>query len=556
MQELFLESVKLSLIGSLFALAVMAVRLVFRKAPRWIFCVLWGIVALRLIVPVSIESDLSLVPDRLASGQVITNIGNDYIGDVDILYEGSAGYSDAVAAGRQPVCSDGGCYVVTEKDSCDAPVTVGETVYPILSRIWLAGMVLMLAYTAVSYALLKRKMEEATLLRENIWQCERADSPFVLGILRPRIYLPYRLSDSDRKNVIAHEQAHIRRKDHWWKPIGFLLLSVHWFNPVMWVAYILLCRDIEAACDEKVIRYMEKDEMRAYSMALLHCSVHRRGIAACPLAFGEVGVKERIRRVMNYKKPAFWILTLTIIASVIAGIFLLTNPVSDSIVPNVTATDFISGQQARLRSFGYSVSKPGKEVIACGIAPWQAEYGDDETLVLDGKNGQNQILLAPQGFTLSYYKIYLPDGTVYDDGTRTLYDSLSLHVMYSDNGICLIAPFQTGEFIYEVELVWPEQEITVTYGLKIVMTGRESVCDVLVRKLFDRYDNGSHRMAVSFVDRFSLANAVTSQEYYVFDMENLPGGTRRVAISADGETMYEMSPENGLDILAPIEEAP
>lgn len=326
MQSVFLDLVKLSLIGSLFAAAVMLVRLIFHKAPKWLFCILWGIVALRLICPVSIESDVSLVPDNLASGQIITTVGNEYFGDVDIIYENDTEYSNAVEAGRQPIYSNDGYYVVTEKDSLEAPKTVGQTVYPILSWIWVAGMILMLAYTAVSYLLLRKKMEEATQLRDNIWQCEQVDSPFVLGFIKPRIYLPYAITDSDMANVIAHEQAHIRRKDHWWKPVGFLLLSIHWFNPILWLAYILLCRDIEAACDEKVIKHMEKDEMRAYSAALLHCSVHRRRIAACPLAFGEVGVKERIKRVMNYRKPAFWVILLALIASAVACVLLFTTP--------------------------------------------------------------------------------------------------------------------------------------------------------------------------------------------------------------------------------------
>lgn len=802
MEELFLELVQLSLTGSLFALAVMLVRIIFRKAPKWLFCLLWGVVALRLICPISIESNFSLIPDRLASGQILSNVGSDYVGEVDIIYENNAGYSNAVEAGRQPIYSDNGYYVVTDKDSYDAPVTVGEAVYPILSWIWLAGMVLMLSYTAVSYALLKRKMEEATLLRDNIWQCEQVDSPFVLGILKPRIYLPYQISDSDMGNVISHEQAHIHRKDHWWKPIGFLLLSVHWFNPVMWMAYILLCRDIEAACDEKVIKHMEKDEIRAYSTALLHCSVHRRRIAACPLAFGEVGVKERIKRVMSYKKPAFWIIILAIIASIIAGILLLTDPIRtvdgvkftfeaedieniemyhfegiptsaekkiitdeqdiqylyqlfnrltlqvketedmlsasvtsfrfnladgscyeliycgygvkngelksptgnfeyfttadigwnwrwlneeletvpvneselpgyndgllqnadasvvnndylralivdivdnpecaassnpfdyikasqrkyneiltygedavnfyvgqlrtgenglpgyimavacaeitgigdkydgadwataqewlslydssehDIIIPELIATDYITGQQAKLQSFGYSVSKKGEELIACGIALWQAEYESDETLVLDGENGQNQILLTPQGFSVHQYKIYLPDGTVYDDGTRTRYDSLNPRVMQSDQGICLIAPFQAGEYFYEIELAWPEKDLAVTYGLKVVMTGKESSYDIAVSKIFERYGEGNPLIAASVVDSFTLANAESSKsimKYYVFEVENLTDGSKRVAVSTDGKTMYEMFPEDELTIVAPIEDKP
>ena len=327
MQNVFLELFKLSLIGSLFAGAVMLIRLIFRKAPKWLFCILWGVVALRLICPVSIESNLSLIPDSLATGQIITNVGNEYIGDVEIIYESNTGYNNAIEAGRQPINSDEGYYVVTEKNSLEAPKTVGETVYPILSWVWAVGMVLMLAYTAVSFLLLGKKMEEATHLRDNIWQCEQADSPFVLGFIKPKIYLPYGITDSDMANVIAHEQAHIRRRDHWWKPVGFLLLSIYWFNPVLWLAYILLCRDIEAACDEKVIQHMEKDEMRAYSTALLHCSIHRRRISACPLAFGEVGVKERVKSVMNYKKPAFWIIVAAVISCFVVAVCFLTNPV-------------------------------------------------------------------------------------------------------------------------------------------------------------------------------------------------------------------------------------
>ena len=331
MQEVFFKLLALSLTGSLFALAVMLVRLLFRKAPRWIFCALWGVVALRLILPFSIESSISIIPESIANGNIITSIGDHYVGNVDTYYESNAGYSNAVEAGRQPHYSDEGNYVVTEQGSLKEPATIADTVFPILSWVWITGMTAMLAYLDVSFLLLKRKMSEATLLRSNIWQCEQVDSPFVLGFIKPRIYLPYELSETDIANVIAHEQAHIQRKDHWWKPIGFLFLSIHWFNPILWVAYILLCRDIEAACDEKVIKHMEKDEMRAYSTALLNCSVHRRRIAACPLAFGEVGVKERIKHVMNYKKPAFWIIIIAIVTSIVIAVCFLTNPISNTL---------------------------------------------------------------------------------------------------------------------------------------------------------------------------------------------------------------------------------
>ena len=330
MGELFLNLARLSLTGALFALAVMAVRALFRKAPKWLFCLLWGLVALRLVCPVTLESRWSLVPEHLATGQAFRDAGSWYVGEVDIFYESNSGYSAALEAGRDPVYTEEGSYVVTEKGSYDAPVTVAETVFPTLGWIWLAGTMGMLLYTGGSYLALKRRLEEATHLRENIWQSEAAASPFVLGLFRPRIYLGYQISDADMEHVIAHERAHICRGDHWWKPLGFLILSVYWFNPVLWFAYILVCRDIEGACDEKVIRHMEKEQMQAYSTALLHCSIRRCRIAACPLAFGESGVKGRIRSIMNYKKPAFWVLVMAILASLAAGALFLTNPAAGS----------------------------------------------------------------------------------------------------------------------------------------------------------------------------------------------------------------------------------
>ena len=383
MQALFSELVKLSLVGSLFAVAVILLRFVFRKAPKWFFCLLWGMVALRLICPFSIESQFSLVPDRLASGQMIAVVGSEQIGQTTTLYlyEGNAPEAD-----QQPLA-----VWDADKDSLGAPKTVGNTVFPILGWIWMAGMVLMFAYTAVSYLVLRKRMEEATRLRDNIWQCEQVDSPFVLGIIKPKIYLPYAITESDMTNVIAHEQAHIRRKDHWWKPIGFLLLSVYWFNPVLWLAYILLCRDIEAACDEKVIKHMRKDEMQAYSTALLNCSIHRRRIAACPLAFGEVGVKERVKSVMHYKKPALWIVVAAVVTGVAVAVCLLTDPMGSG----YSRVEKITNQK------GYSIVNQESERITLSLSTADlpdsiytetgCEFEDGQIIAYD--DGANQIYL-------------------------------------------------------------------------------------------------------------------------------------------------------------------
>ena len=201
-----------------------------------------------------------------------------------------------------------------------------QILIPVASIVWLTGIAAMLIYTAVSYILLRRKVATAVLLRNHIYQSENVPSPFVLGILKPKIYLPFQLDGQSLEHVIAHEMSHIRRKDHWWKPIGFLLLALHWFNPLMWVGYILLCRDIELACDENVIKELDNENRANYTEALVACSVNRRRIAACPLAFGEVGVKERVKSVMNYKKPAFWIVVAAIVSCIVVAVCFLTNP--------------------------------------------------------------------------------------------------------------------------------------------------------------------------------------------------------------------------------------
>ena len=310
METLFLKLVNMSITASWLVLAIIAVRLVFKKAPKWILCLLWALVAFRLICPFSIESAMSLIPTAEPLPQ-------------EIIYTAEPQIHSGV-----PVI-DHAVNPMLESSMTPAELTSANPTQIwsfILSQVWILGMVLMFAYTVVSYLLLKRKVATAIPLEKGIKQSEYVDSPFVLGIIRPIIYLPFDMAEEDMAYVIAHEKAHIHRRDHWWKPFGFLLLSIYWFNPLLWVAYILLCRDIEAACDEKVIRDMEKDERRAYSTALLNCSIHRRRIAACPLAFGETGVKARVKSVMNYKKPAFWVILITLVVSIIVAICFLTNP--------------------------------------------------------------------------------------------------------------------------------------------------------------------------------------------------------------------------------------
>ena len=314
MSEFFLNIVNMSISASWIVLAVLLLRLLLKKAPKWINGILWGIVGLRLIMPFSFESIFSLIPSsetiskapdsprpHFESGvTIIDNQVNDYLGEH--YYE-----------------------VVTRPTGHFADITT------ILAIVWIVGIVLLLAYTIISYSRVKNKIGTAVLLRDNIYQSENVISPFVLGIIKPKIYLPFNMNEQDMEHVIAHEQAHINRKDHWWKPLGFLILTLHWFNPLMWLGYVLLCRDIELACDEKVIKELNTEQKADYSQALLNCSVNRRMIAACPLAFGEVGVKDRVKSILNYKKPAFGIIVVAIIASIAVAVCFLTNPTSNKL---------------------------------------------------------------------------------------------------------------------------------------------------------------------------------------------------------------------------------
>ena len=331
MNELFLKIINMSISASWLILAVLILRLVLKKAPKWVNVLLWGIVAVRLICPLSFESALSLIP----SSETIP---------LDIEMAAKPTIDSGVPAINSvvnPVLSSFAPpqHVLTSANPLQIWI-------PILNIIWLIGVGALLLYTAVSYWRLCRKVDTAVRYKGNIFQSENVSTPFVLGFIKPRIYLPFNMNGQDLEHVVAPEQAHIRRKDHWWKPLGFLLLTIHWFNPLMWLAYVLLCRDIELACDEKVIKELGNEQRADYMQALVACSVNRRMIAACPLAFGEVGVKERVKSVMNYKKPAFWVIIIAVIICVGVAACFLTNPKQDRytlriVVPAGSQEEFV-----------------------------------------------------------------------------------------------------------------------------------------------------------------------------------------------------------------------
>ena len=358
MNELFLKIINMSISASWLVLAVLILRFVLKKAPKWINVLLWGIVAIRLICPFSFESTLSLIP---SAETIPLNIGMD---TTPTINSGISAINNAV----NPIISQ------SNTPMAGASVNLMQITIGIYEYIWIFGMIALALYTAISYWRLRRKVDTAVRYKDNIFQSENVSFPFVLGIIKPRIYLPFKMNGQYLEYVVAHEQAHICRKDHWWKPLGFLLLMIHWFNPLMWLAYVLLCRDIELACDERVIKELGNEQRGDYTQALVACSVNRRMIAACPLAFGEVSVKERVKSVMNYKKPAFWVIIISVIVCVGVAVCFLTNPKQDSYTLRIVVP---AGSQEKFVYTDEEVS-----TIRNSIKIWSGEgLGDTEVIL-------------------------------------------------------------------------------------------------------------------------------------------------------------------------------
>ncbi len=432
MSALFLKIVNMSISAGWLVLAVLLLRPLFKKAPKWISVLLWGFVAIRLICPFTIDSVLSLIPsDETIRTDAVT-------GAVPQVYTGI----DALNNTLNPVISE------TFQTGVISGAYSPEFWLQVASVVWLMGFAAMLIYTVATYMLLRHRVDTAIWQRENIYRSEYVATPFVLGIFRPRIYLPFGIDGNDLDHVIAHEKAHISRKDHWWKPMGFLLLALHWFNPLMWLGYILLCRDIELACDEKVIKDMDSEHKADYTQALVTCSIHRRSIAACPLAFGEVGVRERVRSVLNYKKPTFWILVASIVLCIVVAVCFLTDP-TDSYgigIQSIRGGTYTENNRTPAIELDYFLLLDGEDHLQSGR--WIQQLHQDEpertsngTIPYDGSLGKYRMLLEfpKTGPSASFRKTH-DEGEIYPlEGLPGAFaDSVFYKVIYPDAGGMLI----------------------------------------------------------------------------------------------------------------------
>ena len=406
MSTVFLKILNMALNASWLILAVMAARLLLKKAPKWITCLMWALVAFRLVCPVSLKSVVSLLPSGEVIPESIVMDQNPHI------YSGIRVIDNTV----NPVVSGA---LAPDPSSSANPMQV---VVFAAGIIWASGLVLMLVYALISYLMIRRKVRISAPISDGVRESDDVRSPFILGMMRPVIYVPSGMDNETLEYVTAHERAHLRRNDHLWKPLGFILLSVYWFNPLCWAAYILLCRDIEAACDEKVISDKDRDYMAAYSQALLDCSIQRRTIAACPLAFGETDVKGRIKGILKYKKPAFWMVIVSTLLCVALGVCFITDPKrgnayaasSDEVLPELSLSDGdITGDSV--------IADTGKLYL----------YTGNTDIASGGELIYFYISLEPDG-TYTWYET--PISSYIGMGTYTMEDGIL--IMHDDEQIC------------------------------------------------------------------------------------------------------------------------
>lgn len=317
MTELFLQVVNRSISASWLVLAVLILRVLLRRSPKWIRVLLWGMVGVRLVCPFSLESVWSLVPSaQTISPTLLTD-------STPTVHTGFPTLNQTI----NPVLSQAAA------TTPDATPNLLEIWLPTLAVLWVMGMAIGLGYAAVGYLRLRRQLSSAVEVEDHIFQSSAAHVPFVLGLFHPNIYLPLSMDRDTLAHVVAHEQAHVKRRDHWWKALGFLLLCIHWFNPLAWVAYAVFCRDVELACDEAVVKHLDRQARADYSQALLLCSVGRACWTAGPLCFGEVGVKQRVKAVLRYQRPTLVAVAASLLVCVLVGAAFLTNPLASRVLP-------------------------------------------------------------------------------------------------------------------------------------------------------------------------------------------------------------------------------
>ncbi len=405
MGDIFLKLLNMSITAGWSILAVSCIRLLFRKIPKWVNCLLWAVAAIRLICPFSVESQFSMLPsaEPIKSSTVVEGEVQNFIPSIDSRLT-------IVENSINPVLTE--TFAYKESDSA-APLQV---VTHAAGLVWCGGMILLIICAMSSTVKLHKLVREAVCVRDNIYICDVVKSPFILGLVRPRVYLSSAISEREMDYILAHESAHLKRKDNWWKALGYLLLCVYWFNPLCWMAYSLFCKDIELACDEKAARDMTFHEKKEYSKVLLSCARQRSLIMACPLAFGEVGVKERVKSVLNYQKPTLWIMVAAAAVLVILAVCFLTNPIKEyqtgKAIPE-GSTDPVYYSDEEISSKGNTdpfYAGEGVGDTETALLPVESDTIQDIVLYEQPEAGRVCIKVQPSMISEYAYYYYIPTG--------------------------------------------------------------------------------------------------------------------------------------------------
>ncbi|MBQ3140444.1 MAG: hypothetical protein IJC25_00615 [Clostridia bacterium] len=453
MENLFLKLLNMSISAGWMALAVILLRAVFPALPKSLRCVLWGLVGVRAVVPYTFKSVLSLIPSAQTVPQEIVYAA------VPQIHSGIPAVNHAV----NPVLSQ------TMAPQVGDSANPMQIVVTVLTAVWLTGVAAMLVCALIGYLRISRRVREAVPMRDNIWLCDRVSTPFILGCRKARVYLPSCMSEKEMTCVIAHERMHLRYCDHWIKPIGFTILALHWFNPLLWMAYVLLCRDLELACDERVVRDLGASERKNYAETLLQYSLPRRFSVANPLAFGELSVRQRIKQVLNYKRPALWLTVAATVVCAVTAVCFLTDPFEkESRTPLLSLEDVKSGYSA-------------------------LQAAEDGCVVLDGK--------SPVANEKQWYDFYL---SAQSGIPATVY----LYQMYSDQ----------GDDYYVKRLEYDGRTYRLSFYDRTGDTGQEFLSEneyrYLVRSIFSSFS--LHSSDAAPVEQYLLADdpGVTADGYF------------------------------------------
>ena len=493
MSRIFSGVLQMSIAAAWMIPVVMVLRLLLKRAPKWVNLVLWGLVGLRLVCPFVPESRFSLMPKLpILSGYLYGNMignpaGNAFRADTlqtgtnfsnnisQVALDGSMGAAGSGMGGAFGITGSGiGAFVA-------GVWRIPERLLSAFSILWLAGVILFTGYAVYSYVRVRRQVAEAMWLRENLWICDEVKSPFILGLRKPKIYLSSSMDEVLYPYVIAHEQAHLKRGDQWWKPLGFLILAIHWFQPFVWVAYLLFCNDLELACDESAVKKLNPQERKDYSYALLSCSIQRRLVTVCPLAFGEVGVKKRVKEILNYKKPTFWVVLAAVAVCGIVAVCFLTNPKQGTTTTilltneagksengvdagNVASADEVNAQQETDAALQEALDKQREQAEAvkeASAAEQEKQAAENSADWIPMQNGNTTTWMnmqdgATAGFVTgkgdaAYAQVKLGDTTllllsdgIYQDGEHTYAMYCDVYGVGEDG-----TPVQIGELLSE-----------------------------------------------------------------------------------------------------------